>query len=250
VSAARDVIASTLDESAGAPADSADLIDRRDDAVATVERNVARRFKRVLDDEQNEVLDRIRRAKHLDAKAVLPQPDALAEAYLRACEEELEHAVALGATFLADCGLRPVPIDSANIASQLAPMIAAELTEPWVADLVDLIGEHGEDAPRSDVVSSVRTAYRYRKVDRLAELSGVVVVDAFNLGIVAAARPSDTLEWIEGDNHSGADIEGDDGVSRHYAPVRGGDLERAIAVLVEGAMGPECRCVLAPVDRA
>lgn len=241
VTAAREVLDHAMDDiSVERPVDADALIEQRDEWVGSVERNVARRFKRVLDDEQNEVLDRIRRSKVLNAASVLPNEDAMSEAYLDVGAEELLHAVSSGAASLREMGVRSRPIDPQTIVDQLGPVIGAQLISPWLDELAALIEEANGD--RTAAVNAVRTAYRYRKMDHLAELSGAVVVAAYNAGVVAAARRDDVLEWVT----AHIDVES---AEPHFASVSGNDVGRSISIFIEGSMGTECRCLLVPVDR-
>ena len=119
-------------------------------------------------------------------------------------------------------------------------MIGAQLISPWLDELAALIEEANGD--RTAAVNAVRTAYRYRKMDHLAELSGAVVVAAYNAGVVAAARRDDVLEWVT----AHIDVES---AEPHFASVSGNDVGRSISIFIEGSMGTECRCLLVPVDR-
>lgn len=240
VTEARSAIESaTTEAEAERPADADDLIDARDEAVGPIERNLARRFKRVLDDEQNEMLDALRRLRRgADTASLLPDADVALDAYLDVVHEELTHAVAAGAASLRDHGLSPHPMDADVVADGLRPVLSAVLVEPWLDTLGELLGR-GDDA--ATVTSGVRTAYRYRKMDDLADISGAVVVAAYNLGVAAAAAKGTALEWVV--DHTDATE-----TDVHFDPVRAGDAEKAVAILAE-SVGSGCRCVLAPVDR-
>ena len=69
----------------------------RDDALAAVERDLGRRLKRVLADEQNEVLDALRRGGTVEFSDVLPPPDEHADRYAIAASAGLDTAAEHGA---------------------------------------------------------------------------------------------------------------------------------------------------------
>ena len=79
----------------------APLLQRRDAELDAIEHRLARRLKRVLADEQNEVLDRLRRlgGGRVDAGSLLPPTDRHAAAYAEAAAEELATAAGAGGHF-------------------------------------------------------------------------------------------------------------------------------------------------------
>ena len=67
------------------------LLERRDAVTDELERNLARRLKRVLADEQNAVLDAVRRARKLPSPDdVIPDPPEHEGSYAAAAVEDLD----------------------------------------------------------------------------------------------------------------------------------------------------------------
>lgn len=241
VDAARDILDTAEHDVLDVQAEDAEaIIEERDELVGQDERTLARRLKRVLDDEQNDVLDRLRRAKKgADLSECLPSATALLDSYLDGADAELTHAVSLGAAALATFGVAGRPIDPAATAETLAPVLDALLVEPWHAELIAAIED--ADGDRAAAVTAVRTAYRYRKMDHVADLAGSAIVMAWNAGLLAAAKDL-PLEWVV--SHTD-----DPDAVGHFGPMVGGDLQRSVRTLVEGIDGRTCRCTLAPIDR-
>ena len=73
------------------------VLRERDAVLATVERELGRRLKRVLADEQNEVLDLLRRGRSVTFAEVVPAGDEHADRFAIAASSDLDAAGAHGA---------------------------------------------------------------------------------------------------------------------------------------------------------
>ncbi|HET7490128.1 MAG TPA: DivIVA domain-containing protein [Acidimicrobiales bacterium] len=175
------------------PAGDEALLGRRDTAVEGIEPQLVRRLKRALQDEQNEVLDRLRSAKAgSPAAAVLPEPDAHAERYRQVAGELLQSAAAAGVAYVAQGEERPDTPDVAEVAAGLA----SSLVEPLRRALERALG--GDD--RASAGERVGAAYRECKAQRIEGLAGDAVVEAFSLGALAALPPGAPSRWVVDDD--------------------------------------------------
>src|SRR5207249_2207164 len=133
-----------------------EMLRRRDEAVEQIEMNLSRKLKRALQDEQNELLDRLRRTRGgPDAEAALPAPDDQVGRYRGAAAPALEQAAAAGADFLgngASAEERSWPV--AEWADELASEIASGLRERLARSLVP------DSADEADVAESLGAVYR------------------------------------------------------------------------------------------
>jgi DivIVA domain-containing protein len=213
----------------------ADLLDRRDAATDAIERQLARRLKRVLSDEQNEVLDLLRRTRgNPGAAEVLPaEIDHLAR-FTQAALEDLQQAERAGAGFFGDAPRRTADVaDTAEqFASELVRQIRVRLERSF---------EDGGD--ENEVGDRIRACYREWKTQRIADTARHYVVAAFTRGVVEAAPDGTAFRWLVDDGEvpspdcednalAGAVVKGE--------PFPTGDLCPPVH--------PGCRCLVVPVD--
>ena len=213
------------------------LLGRRDEIVDGIDRRLARKLKRALADEQNEVLDTLRRqgGTTLDVAALLPPGDEHAARYTEPATADLSEAAAAGRTFLGGNGSSPPPVD--DLAAELAASITERITERLAAVV------HDADGDDEAVVDGVRACYREWKSRHLDEATRHIVVAAFARGVYEALPSDGTVRWL-----------GDDG-----GPPCPDCEDNALA----GALGkgdafptghphppahPGCRCLVVPAD--
>lgn len=123
------------------------------DAVALLGEDLARRLRRVLADEQNQVLDRLRQDTRgrIDAADLVADPSALAARLASAAEARLREATVDGGRD-AD-----VVVVAAGLADAVADGVHRELVERLGADA----------GAGDDLVAPVRAAFRAWRTDRL-----------------------------------------------------------------------------------
>ncbi|MCB1031808.1 MAG: hypothetical protein KDA95_10755, partial [Acidimicrobiales bacterium] len=186
--------AATPPEGSGSPAPGADdlaTLDRRDTATDAIERQLARRLKRVLADEQNEALDRLRRSKgEPDANEVLLSQGEHQGRYLEAALSDLVEAERAGAGFFGDA-----PSTSA-VVSDVAEQLAAELVRQLRGRLESAFVDGADEQEISD---RIRACYREWKTQRIADAAAHPVLVAFNRGITHAAAPGSSHRWLVDD---------------------------------------------------
>ncbi|MEZ5371605.1 MAG: hypothetical protein R2704_02445 [Microthrixaceae bacterium] len=218
------------------------ILDRRDDSIGPIERGVSRRVKRLVDDEQNELLDALRRSRrNVTMAALLPDDEEQVASLVELLSSDLTDAVAAGAASVAARSGTPVALGRKNLerlADQLRPVIAARLVNPWRDEVASLIAEEPD---RAQLGERLRAAYRERKTVDLPELASGVVVVAYNVGVAAAAKTGPGLEWVL--DHGGEEVEA------HLPRVRGGNPGEAIAALSSPEVPDGCRCLLVTRSR-
>lgn len=173
----------TAEATAADPADDDPSV-RRDRALAGPSRGLGRALKRVVADEQNEVLDLVRREKRkeLALDDLLPEASEHALRYAAAAKPELADAAYAGATF-ADEGASVRP-DVDDLAAELSLAVVSQLRTRFESALTASAGD------RDALLDELRSTYRDTKGRRVDECVHHFAGEAFNRG-VRAASPSD-----------------------------------------------------------
>lgn len=228
------------DEADTGPVDPAEeLLVRRDAAVADLERNLARRLKRELSDEQNELLASLSAAKGSPTAAdVLPAPEAHVERFQAIALPTLAAAATAGADLVSTVAGPPAaPTSVADLAAEVAADIVAPLRERLERAFAD------SDGHPDDVAQSIRSCYREWKGQRVDQVAAHAVVAATNRGLLDGLPEGTLVRWVvaDGDNPSpdcddnalaGAVVRGEPFPTGHTAP----------------PLHPSCRCMVVPAD--
>lgn len=223
------------------PAGEESLLRRRDAAVEGIEPKVARRLKRALQDEQNEVLDRLRSSRAgAGATDVLPSPGDQAARYAQAATDLLAEAATAGVAFVAAAaGARqePPPVD------EIAAELAASLAEPLRRAL-----ERAFDSDSTDpslVFERIGAAYRECKAQRIEGLAGDAVTAAFGRGALSALPAGAEARWVVDDDGRPCPDCDDNALA---GPTAAGEPFPTGQPHPPAHAG--CRCLLAPVQLA
>ena len=219
----------------------AEVVARRDAALTEIERSLSRRIKRELSDEQNELLDTVRRQKGKPTAAqALPEADVHRSRYATAALPSLVAAAAAGADLLA--GL------SDEVAPSKAPKtrggdLAAELASDLVEGLRDRIERCFAEAAgdEEELAERLRACYREWKGQRVDELASRYAVAACNRGLLDSLAEGTLVHWVvdDGDTPSpdcddnalaGGVHKGDKFPTGHIAP----------------PISTTCRCIVLP----
>jgi hypothetical protein len=160
----------------------------RDEAVAGIERDLTRVLKRLLADEQNEVLDLLRRTTPGAADEVLPPPAEHAGRWVDAARGPLALAAAAGARSVA-----PEVLDAVDPAG-----VPAELAEHMTAPLRDRVQRCFEqtDGDLDEVTERVRALYREWKGQRLTDAVRHHVLAAHAVGVSWALPAGCPVRWV------------------------------------------------------
>lgn len=163
-----------------------DLVARRDTDLARVEHELNRRLKRVLADEQNEVLDLLRRTKPSSSDELLAAIGGHTARYTDAARDELGHAATGGA---ASVGGEP---DGSYEA--LAVELAQAIVEPLRDRIAGSFRDTGGDI--DEVTGRLRSLYREWKGQRIAAAVRHYAVAAYAQGAYGAMPDGTPLRWL------------------------------------------------------
>lgn len=210
---------------------------RRDELVAPLVTGLARRLKRALQDNQNDLLDRLRAKGTTWSAAILPDETEQVDAIATAALPLLEEAADAGAVFTGADGPRPAADALLAISHELAESIVGPLRKRLAAD------DDLASAEESAVNEHIGSAFREWKGERVERIAGDHIIAAFSLGSLTAAGSTGTaVEWVavaapdespcpdcEDNGLNGAQSAGEEFPTGHVRP----------------PAHPGCRCLLA-----
>jgi DivIVA domain-containing protein len=170
----------------------ADLIGRRDATLAPLEHDVVRRAKRLLQDEQNELLDAVRRGrKRIDVSQLLPERTAQVNAWASALGPELNEAYRAGRSMF----LSPADVAESNAPQRLVIGLVETLVLPMRDKLADsLLSASGGDPDA--VMARIGARYREWRSQHLEPGIGDVLAAAYTRGVFDAAPEKTWLRWV------------------------------------------------------
>jgi hypothetical protein len=175
------------------------MLQRRDAAIGTIEANLAKRLKRVLQDEQNDLLDRLRSGKGKPATdAILIGRDTHAARFADAGRPALELAARVGIAFVASLEGRDPPGDEVAGLDGLSDDLASAVVDPLRRRLEEVLVE-GEDNDPTAVAESIGGAYREWKTHRIEQAAADHVAGAFAAGAFSATSAGTRLRWVVDD---------------------------------------------------
>ena len=211
------------------------LVARRDAALVEVERTLSRRIKRELSDEQNELLDAVRRQKGTPTvDKVLPALDAHLSRYRDAALPGLVAAAVAGADLIESSGS-----GAKTKAGDLADELAAELIGPLRDRIENCFREAAGDD--EELAERLRACYREWKGQRVDEVSTRVALAACNRGLLDRLAPGTMVHWIVDDGGNPSPDCDDNALA--------GDLPKGDPFPtghVTPPISPHCRCLVAP----
>jgi len=164
------------------------VVAQRDEVLTPLVATLARRLKRALQDDQNDILDRLR-AKGGWAPGVLPSEDDHARRYVLAAGDQLMEAARAGATFAG--GKADEAPGAEDVASELASDIVAPLRRRLEGE-----GPSVEEGDESALVELVGAAFREWKGARTERLAGDKAVFAFARAALSAVPRGTMLRWV------------------------------------------------------
>jgi DivIVA domain-containing protein len=185
----------TADDDADEPAFEAGLVagaavaddtpfERRDAAIDDGERALTRAIKRALADEQNEVLDALRRRKGpASIEALLPEPDEQRARYTKAAAVVLEDAAAAGGA----------GVDVGVVATETAEALAIEVADDVRTRLRRAVDDAGSDDEL--LTEAVSAAYREWKTAKAEPVARHFAAAAYAAGAFRASSGL-TLRWV------------------------------------------------------
>jgi DivIVA domain-containing protein len=204
----------------------------RDTHLGPVERELGRRLKRVLADEQNEVFDLLRRDQPAGLDDVVPAAAEHVRRYAAAALPDLDVAALSGAA--------SVDREVTESCSALASELGESLVEPMRERIARSFDECEGDL--EEVTERLRSVYREWKGQRIGAAVRHYAAAAYAWGVYEAT-PSDTeLRWLV-DRSGEACPDADDNALA--GGVRKGEAFPT-GVLCSPAH-PDCRCLVVPV---
>jgi len=220
-----------------------EYLQRRDEATADIEVALARRLKRALQDEQNDLLDRLRQVRGTPkAVNLLPKPADHRSRYTTASRPQLDESAAAGLSYAAAFGTPEVATTAAPSVDDLAVGLAAAVSDPLRRRLQQAFAESaGEE--QQVLIDALGAVYREWKTQRIEQLAGDHVTGAFARGVFAAVPDGTRLRWLAEDV-GGPCPDCDDNV------LAGGLIkgEEYPTGQTYPPAHPGCRCVLVPFD--
>lgn len=157
----------------------------RASALDSVAKDLSRRLKRALADEQNEVLDLLRRAKPKGVDDLLPDPDEHAGRWADAAADPLREAAEAGADWSGG-----TPSSPADLADELARSLTAPLRERMDRTFA------ASDGNLDEVADRVRALYREWKGKRLADTTSHYAAAAYARGVFDGISVGGAVHWV------------------------------------------------------
>ena len=177
------------------PGPEAEALALRQEALSPVRVALARHLKRVLADEQNEVLDRLRqRSASLGADEVLGAAEAHPGRYREAAEDHLWSAAVAGANALSDIEGEELhaALEARSVLDRSLDTLEGELVTPMRARLIENLETAGDS---TEAATHVRATYREWK-GRIDELAADLVRTAHGRAAYAVLAPGTPVCWV------------------------------------------------------
>jgi DivIVA domain-containing protein len=218
--------------------------ERRDEDLTPLIVAAARKLKRVLADEQNEVLDALRRGEPVEnLDILLPWASEHVARYTGAIADDLAAAARAGAASVAAgtaSGLRRKDSKDAvaRAGTRLEEYVVAPLRDRLERAVAEGAGDNGA------ITKTVRAVYREWKTRRIDEHLDDVVRVAHGRGVLGGVEPGMPVEWVT-DPSVRACADCDDNVL-------GGAVEAGAEFPTGHTFAPAhpgCRCLLQPAGR-
>ncbi len=179
-------------EDAEAEDPEAALFRERDAALGSIERELGRRLKRVLADEQNEVLDMLRRGRSVTFEDVLPAGDEHIDRFAIAAMPDLDAAADQGAASVGGAGVTDTPgVESCD---ELAGQLGRTLVEPLRARIERSFDDC--DGDLEEVSERLRALYREWKGQQIGAAVRHYTAAAYARGAYGASPDGEELRWI------------------------------------------------------
>ena len=216
---------------------------RRDEALTPLIVAASRKLKRVLADEQNDVLHTLRRKDAVrSVDDLVSGDDEHAARYTDSVAADLTAAAVAGAVSMgATAAAAQRDVKKANAIAAAADALAVDVVRPLRDRLSRCVAE--ADGDNDELSSLVRIVYREWKNQRIDERLDDVARIAFGKGALAGVTPGTPITWaVDPNGPECADAEDNclQGV------VRAGEAfptDHACAPAHSG-----CRCMIAPAD--
>ena len=214
----------------------------RDEALSSLVVTMARKLKRVLADEQNNVLEHLRgKRSSLEMDAILGTVEEHASRYAVSVAEDTMTAASAGAKSVKSSGGSSRRVTQKAIAGHVQDTITNGLVAAFREDARIAIGEAEGD--REILTSLMRDVYRKWKTDLIDQNVDDIACTSYSKGGFLALDPSSRVSWMvdpnaeccsecEDNSLAGAVAKGDEFPTGHAMP----------------PAHPGCRCLVCPVQ--
>ncbi len=159
----------------------------RDQALDPIDADLTRALKRVLQDEQNEVLDRLRQVRGRPTVGDLP-----------GAEEQSARLLAVAAPLLAAAHRAGGGSGSEAAGGRLAEGLAVDLVRPLRDRLERAAGADGDDP--DELAEGLRVAYRQCKLQEIEPAVRHYTSAAYAVGAFSAITDGVLLRWVVDDD--------------------------------------------------
>jgi DivIVA domain-containing protein len=206
-------------------------LQERDTVLAPVERELGRKLKRVLADEQNEVLDTLRRGGTVEFDQVVPAVDEHVDRFAIAATADLDVAALHGAALAGG--------EKAGSCDELAARLGATLVEPLRTRIERSFDDC--DGDLEEVSERLRALYREWKSQHIGAAVRHYTAAAYAAGAYGAAGDGAALRWLV-DQSCDACPDCDDNALA-------GDVTKGDAFPTGDSRSPahsDCRCLVVP----
>jgi hypothetical protein len=218
--------------------------DQRDADLTPLIVASAKKLKRILADEQNEVLDALRSREPVrELDELLPERPEHLSRYSDAIVDDLLAAASAGASLVTSGRVTRIKkADAAKATSAGDAVLDEWLIVPLRERLERCVIDGGGENP--EVAKRVRSVYREWKTQHIDEQLDDVIRTAHGRGVFAAIEPGSSVEWVADPAHDVC-ADCDDNTL-------GGAVEAGTAFPTGQQFPPAhlgCRCILLPTDR-
>lgn len=171
------------------------LFAQRDEALSSLVVQFSRKLKRVLADEQNNVLEHLRKKRSsLEIDAILGTVDEHAQRYCDAIADEMMKAATEGAKSMKAFGGSSKRISPKDLSAMVRTAISGSLVAKFRDDTRIAIGEAEGDR---DILSSLmRDVYRQWKMTSLDEHVDDIACSAFSCGAYRSLESGVEISWM------------------------------------------------------
>lgn len=177
------------------------LLDSRDDLLVPVERQMLRSLRRLASDEQNEVLDQLRRHKkgRPEIDVVVPSSETMLENFSAGVLADFSAAIEAGYTFWGKVGgasatpLFESPADAKNRLDEILSEFIA-VHRAHLEKAMDQADESGVDI--DGLTQSIKAVYRDWRQSALSAIASDLTIAGFSQGERTAAGPGAPWRWV------------------------------------------------------
>ena len=161
----------------------------RDLALTRSGPNFRRQLRRALNDDQSDVLDRLRAGRGKITAEELPPFGEQIDRYLAPLRRGLAEIAQAGATAGGQSDLTQTALD--NLVRQLAKYIVDKVRVPTIAVI-----DEAPDNDRERILEPIRSLYRDFRNVGLPDLTEDALYEAFAIGLYDSIEPSAPISWV------------------------------------------------------